>query len=277
MKFKRHSILAIVVSTILIISIITSFSVLLFDKVTSSTEENQFFLLESILKSRIHSSEDKVYQLGEMFAAMPKVKKYFAEGNREKLYNELKEVYKIQDEKYGIADAHFAVPPATSFLRMRDFEKFGDDLSYKPQVLSANAEKVSKKGEALSRTGPVFYAVLPISDTLGNHLGCVQVDLEFPAVLDKLKATYNIELSLFINEKMLTETSTKVGGEIINADNRMGAYIKFHSTNWDLMKNLLIEDDFSATDGIVDPFVREYAKTDYGIFMHPLKDFTVTC
>jgi len=217
--------------------------------------------------------EDKGIQLGELFANMPKVQQYFAEGKRTELYNELVDLYKVQNEKYGIEEAHFAVPPATSFLRMRDINKFGDDLSYKPQVLGSNSEKISKKGVALSRTGPVIYGVVPINDTTGNFVGCVQVDLKFDPILEKLKATYNIELSLLINEKQLVETSTSLGGDIVNSDNRLGAYIKCYSTNWELMKNLITDNDIAASDGIIDPFVRNFAKISYGVLIYPLKDY----
>ena len=273
MKFKRHTIAAIVISIVLIVGSITTFTVILFNEVTRSTEENQYFLLEAIVKSRLKSSEDRVQQLGEIYASMPRVRTLFAEGKRIELYDELSSLYKVQADKYGIADSHFAIPPATSFLRMRDVKKFGDDLSYKPQVLEVNNQNVIKKGETLSRSGPVFYAAVPISDTTGKLVGCVQVDLKFEPVLDKLKATYNIELSLLIKEKDLKETATAMGGDVINDNNRVGAYIKCHSTNWDLMKSLITDKDVASFDGVVEPFVREYAKTSYGMLLHPLKDY----
>jgi len=61
MKFKRHSIIVLVLAIIIIVGAITTFSVVLFSKVTSSTEKNQFFLLEAILKSRLHSWKIKEY------------------------------------------------------------------------------------------------------------------------------------------------------------------------------------------------------------------------
>lgn len=273
MKLQRRSLSTIIGGIALALAIITGISVVLFYRVTSSTEENQFFLISSILKSRISGVEDKAQQVGEMVAEIPNVRAYFGARKRDELYAELEDLFKIQDEKYGIENIHFVEPPSTSFLRMRSPAKFGDDLSYKPQVLEAAKAGVMKKGETINRTGPVVYAVVPVRDTTDSLTGCVEVGIAIGPILDKLKINYQLELALYVSEKQLKEVATEVGGDVMNEDNQLGAYYKFHSTNWALMKQLVSASDVTSPEGFVKPYVRSNAGISFGVVLHPLKNF----
>jgi methyl-accepting chemotaxis protein len=88
--------------------------------------------------------------------------------------------------------------------------------------------------------------------------------------LDGLKATYQLELAIFIAEEPLRKFATDLPAEVLAEENRRGKYIKFHSTHWALMKDLATEADVInvADTG----FTRKLRGVTYGVLMLPLRD-----
>ncbi len=273
MKFQGRA------ATILISFIAISFSILVaicvavFFRVADATEKNEFELASSILQSRLALTESKAQQVGEMVAAMPRVREYFAARDRNALYAELKVLNAEQNKKYGVENIHFVEPPSTSFLSMRAPEKFGTDLAYKPQVREAALNGVSKKGETINRTGPVIYAAVPVRDSLDNLTGCVEIGIGIGENLDNLKKDHGMESALIVSEQQLKEVATSTGSDVLNESNRVGSFYKFHSTNWELLKGLVASDDFSPGKGTSKSFVRSVAGISYGVIVQPLLNY----
>jgi methyl-accepting chemotaxis protein len=109
-----------------------------------------------------------------------------------------------------------------------------------------------------------------MADPTGGHAGSLDVGMDFNPILDGLKATYQMELALFIAEEPLRKFATGLPGEVLTEENRRGKFIKFHSTHWALMKDLATEADVMnvADDG----FTRKLRGITYGVLVLPLRD-----
>jgi methyl-accepting chemotaxis protein len=165
----------------------------------------------------------------------------------------------------------FHVPPAVSFLRLHAPTQHSDDLSkFRPMVVAVNSDRVARKGLVIARTGPAIFGVVPVNDAAGAHSGSLDVGMDFNPILDGLKATYQLELALFIAEDPLRKFATGLSGDILTEENRRGKFMKFHSTHWALMKDLTTERDVInlAEEG----YTRELRGITYGVLLLPLHD-----
>jgi methyl-accepting chemotaxis protein len=111
-------------------------------------------------------------------------KEIFAAKDRTALLAEYEPMFQVQKEKYGVDQAQFHLPPATSFLRLQSPETFGDDLSkFRPLVVSVNREKAPKKGFAIARSGPAIFGVVPVFDVNRKHIGSFEIGIAFGSIL----------------------------------------------------------------------------------------------
>ena len=94
--------------------------------------------------------------------------------------------------------------------------------------------------------------------------------MDFNPILDGLKATYQLELALFIAEEPLRKFATGLPGDVLTEENRRGKFMKFHSTHWALMKDLATEADVInvAEEG----YTRKLRGITYGALVLPLRD-----
>ncbi|CCO09118.1 methyl-accepting chemotaxis protein [Desulforamulus hydrothermalis] len=113
---------------------------------------------------------------------MPEVQKAFAERNREELYRLTAPVF-ARAKQEGIEQIQFHLPPATSFLRLHQPQKFGDDLSsFRATVLQCNNEKKWVAGLEEGRGGYGFRVVAPVYYQ-GQHVGSAEYGMGFGAKL----------------------------------------------------------------------------------------------
>jgi len=113
---------------------------------------------------------------------MPDIQKAFAERNREELFRLTAPVFE-QAKRDGIEQIQFHVPPATSFLRLHQPEKFGDDLSsFRATVVQSNKEKKWVAGLEEGRGGYGFRVVAPVYYQ-GEHVGSAEYGMGFDSKL----------------------------------------------------------------------------------------------
>ena len=154
-----------------------------------------------------------------------------------------------QKDKYGVDQAQFHSLPPTSFLRLHDPENFGDDLSkFRPIVVAVNRDQTARKGFAIARSGPAIFGVVPMFDPQEKHIGSFEVGIAFNNLLDNLKSAYNLELAVFVDEKSLHEFAKGVQPGIFSDQNRVGKYIRFHSTNSAVFQSLVSDRDLNTTE-----------------------------
>ncbi len=211
MKFRRDAPRILIGSVVLVVAALSFFSNRLFSGLTGAVEDKQFHLIETILTSNLQAAQDKALARAEMLARMPEIQASLAARDRAKLLADCAPMFAVQQEKYGVDQVQFHIPPAISFLRLHAPEKFGDDLStFRPMVASVNQDHVTRKGLVIASSGPAVFGVAPIQDPSGgSYVGSVDVGLDFGAILDALKASYQLDLALFIEEDPLQEIQSR--------------------------------------------------------------------
>jgi methyl-accepting chemotaxis protein len=176
-----------------------------------------------------------------------------------------------QKDKYGVDQAQFHSPPATSFLRLNDPGNFGDDLSkFRPMVVAVNRDQIARKGFAVARSGPAIFGVVPMYDPKDKHIGSFEVGIAFDNVLDDLKNAYNIEMAVFVDETSLRDFAKGVDPGVFSDQNRVGKFIRFHSTSAAVFQSLVSDKDLGAAENT--QYTREALGTTYGIVLTPLRD-----
>jgi len=269
--FGRAAPRILIVITVLVIVTLAFLSNRLFRNLTSAVEQNQFDLMKTIIRSSLRAAEDRAMARAEMIANLPSVRDIFAKRDRERLLAECGPMFDIQKAKYGVDQMQFHVPPAVSFLRLHAPTQHSDDLTkFRPLVVAVNTDRVARKGLVIARTGPAIFGVVPMTDPAGAHSGTLDVGMDFNPILDGLKATYQLELALFIAEEPLRKFATGLSGDVLAEENRRGKFIKFHSTHWALMKDLASETDvINVTE---EGYTRELRGVTYGVLTMPLRD-----
>src|SRR5262249_37713629 len=150
---------------------------------------------------------------------------------------------------------------------------FGDDLTrFRPMVVAVNREQTARKGLAIARNGPAIFGVAPIRDMQGKYVGSFEFGLEFGPLLDALKAAYNLDVALFVEEKPLREFARGLDPAVLSDQNRVGRFIRFHTTNGALMQSLVGDADIAPVQQPA-RYTRDDAQgTPYGVLLVPLRD-----
>lgn len=271
MIFRRAAPRLLIFVVVLVVVTLAFLSNRLVHGLIGAVEQNQFDLMRTIVRSSLRAAEDRAMARAEMIGNLPSVREIFAKRDRERLLAECGPMFDIQKAKYGVDQMQFHLPTAVSFLRLHAPTQHSDDLSkFRPMVVAVNADRVARKGMVIARTGPALFGVVPMADLSGGHAGSLDVGMDFNPILDGLKATYQMELALFVAEEPLRKFATGLPGEVITEENRRGKFIKFHSTHWALMKDLATETDVMnvAEEG----FTRKLRGITYGVLVLPLRD-----
>ncbi|MEO5348358.1 MAG: hypothetical protein H7836_01745 [Magnetococcus sp. YQC-3] len=289
MKFSRSAPTVLIVATLIAVAAISLVSMGIAKRMTASFEEGQFELMERIMQSKLRGAEGKAASGAEMIATMPAVKRAFAAHNREELLAAVQDSFRVSHEKYGISQAQFHDSPAKSFLRVHNPAKFGDEQShFRQMVVEVNRERSLRRGIEVTSSGIGIFGTVPVADETGKPLGSFELGMEFGPLLDELKKTYEFELAIFLEEKILRETATSLSGDILNDQNRVGKFIRFYATHADMMRALVSDEEVNVTEtahylkesqgvpyGVVTMPVYNYAKKQIGV-VAMAKDFSAT-
>jgi methyl-accepting chemotaxis protein len=271
MKFRRSAPLALIGATALVVVTASIVSSILFTNMISSVEEKQFSLMHSIVKSSLRGAEERASARAAMVADLPRTRALFAAQDRAGLLAEYSKMFTEQKDKYGMDQADFHLPPATAFLRLHDPQNFGDDRSkFRPMVVAVNRDQVARKGFAIGRSGPAVFGVVPVFDPQDKHIGNFEVGITFDHILDDIRNTYNIEAAVFIDEASLHEFATGVDPGIFSDQNRVGKFIRLHSTNSAAFQSLVADKDLNATENT--QYIRDVHGAPYGVVLQPLRN-----
>ena len=272
MTFRKDAPRALIVVAALVIAALTFGADWLFRGMTSAVERSQIELMRSIIAFNLAGTMTNSLARAEILAGDRTVRRLLAQRDRPALLTHTEAIFKEQREKYAVDQLQFHLAPSTSFLRLQNPALFGDELSsYRPAVVAANREQVAKKGIEVARTGPALFGIAPIRDLEGNHVGSVEIGMDIGPLLDRLKAAYGLELTLFIAEKPLRDFATGIRAGVISEQNRVGPTMRLHSTDWDRMSQLVNGDDLRIHDEPRD-WVRNAGGVPYGVLLHPLRN-----
>jgi len=146
----------------------------------------------------IDEKRDYALSLAYMVSSDPYIPDAFSRRDREALLHHLLPSYKILHEKFGIAQFHFHIPPATSFLRLHELDKYGDSMaSYRRTI--TEVERTGKAIGGLERgaTGYGIRGIVPVH-WKGKQVGTFEVGFSFgrPLLL-AFKSQYGCDIALF--------------------------------------------------------------------------------
>ena len=272
MTFRRSAPVALIAAVIVVIAGVTFISDRLFSGLTASVEKSQFQLMQSILETALRDASDEALARADIVAALPVTKQAVAGKDRERLLAEFAEMFAAQKERRGVDQAQFHLPPAQSLLRLHNPDAFGDDLTrFRPLVVAVNREQAARKGLAIARGGPAIFGVAPIQDAQGKHIGSFEFGLDFGRLIDGLKAAYGLDFSVFIEERPLREFAQGLDPAILSDQNRLGRFIRIHTTNAALTKDIVGDADISS---VSEParYTRDSQGLPYGVLLVPLRD-----
>ncbi|MEP9379725.1 cache domain-containing protein [Aquabacter sp. CN5-332] len=262
----------LIAAVVVVISVLGVLSYGLFNSLTNTVETGQFELMQSIVDDALRGAENKALARAELVADLPATKRLMAARDRPGLLAEFGEMFAKQKARHGVDQAQFHVPPATSFLRLNDPSKFGDDLTrFRPIVVAVNRERASRKGFAIARSGPAIFGVAPISDPSGNALGSFEIGIDFAPLLVALKSAHGLDLALFVEGASLREFAAGIDPAKLGDQNQVGRFIRFTATNATLMQGLVGAADIAAVNAPTH-YTREDQGNFYGVLLIPLKN-----
>ncbi len=166
----------------------------------TASDERNLATAYNVFRHELDLQGENAEELALFVASMPEVQQLFAAKDRDGLTKLLHTAYQTVDEKMGVPQSQFHLPPATSFLRLHKLEKFGDDLSgFRNTVLAVNKNHTPVHGLEKGKGGlgirgvvPVFYQNEPI--------GSFEIGLAFDAdLLNTIKKTANADYAVFLN------------------------------------------------------------------------------
>ncbi len=156
--------------------------------------------LEQVLSARLKSLENLALALATQVANDPEVQAAFAAGDRDRLVALTQSAYAQLDAEFSVPQFQFHVPPATSFLRLHQLDRYGDDLSsFRFTVVAANAEQRPVSGLEIGRGGLGMRGVVPVRYA-GQHLGTVEFGLDVDqALLQALKEQFGVDWQILLS------------------------------------------------------------------------------
>lgn len=185
--------------------------------VTFTAQRNQSEAMKDLTRTKTavesHISELQTLALGlaTETANNPSIQAAFARQDRKLLTEITLPTFQVLSKDFAVKQYQFILPPATSFLRVHQLEKYGDDLSsIRFTVLEANKTQKPVSGIEIGRGGlgvrgevPVFYQ--------GKHIGVVDVGLDIgPAFLEEMKKQYGVDVQIML-EKEAAQSATFTG------------------------------------------------------------------
>ncbi|MEP9378926.1 cache domain-containing protein [Aquabacter sp. CN5-332] len=270
MTFRRSAPVTLCLSVIVLVTAMAAVAAMLFTRLTTAVEENQFQLMRAIVETALANASNKALATAELIASLPPTQPLMAGGDRKALLAEFAPMFAIQKARHGVDQAQFHVPPATSVLRLHEPSAFGDDgTASKPMVVAANRDKAPIKGIASARNGPAIFGVAPITDANGRHLGSFEVGIAFGPLLADLKVAYGIDLALFVDGELLREFGKNIAPERLGEDNRVGHYIRLETTNAATMAALVEPSDLAVVTEPV-TYTRDADGLVQGVVLIPL-------
>jgi HAMP domain-containing protein len=235
---------------------------------------------EDTLRSTLNSTQNiisdraKQYeQMAILMAEMPHISELFAKDNRNKLITELQPAFENLKKNFQLNRLHFYKPAATSFLRMHDIPKFGDDeKAYRHAIVYVNEKKAATRGVEIGARGLSLRGIEPVFSS-GRHLGAIEFGGELSPSIDEAKTVFNIEGGILLSKQaMLQVLPDWQQQDAVVVEN----YIFFYSTNTQLTQGLLKPNILKAKAGMGGIIIERgsSAGRNYSIAMGPLNDFS---
>lgn len=171
---------------------------------------------EKRLLSYAREFQAMIDERGRMVAAMaasvaelPEVQSTFAKQDRDMLLQIMMPGYQKLAKDYGIYQAQFHLPPATSFLRLHKPEKFGDDLTASRKTVAvANLHQQPAIGLESGVFGVGIRGVVPVFYN-GKHIGSFEYGMNFDQrFLGEYKQVVGADVAVYLPKDVVDATVT---------------------------------------------------------------------
>jgi len=154
----------------------------LFFSVSSSAKRAESYRLEDLylaFSNALRQESDRALSLATAVASIPDVQAAFAARDRDRLRQLMLPVFERMSGSNGVVQFQFHTAPATSFLRLHQPDKFGDDLSaIRATVVETNTAGALVSGLEVGRAGLGMRGVVPVLHE-GRQVGAVEFGLSF--------------------------------------------------------------------------------------------------
>ncbi|MES2867942.1 MAG: methyl-accepting chemotaxis protein [Pseudomonadota bacterium] len=172
-----------------------------FNNVIAEAEQRELRGLFNNISNAIASEAVMSERLSALVAGIPEVQQAMAGGDRERLAALFVPGFSNMKRQYGVSQFQFHQPPATSFLRVHEPNKFGDDLSaIRKTVVQVNTQHSPLKGIEFGIAGLGIRGVAPIQAN-GRHVGSVEFGLSFgQPFFESFKQRYNVDVGLMLKQ-----------------------------------------------------------------------------
>ena len=204
----------------------------------------------------------------ELLAALPQAGELVARNDREGLLKMLMPGYRKEVTKYGIESLDIVSPPATTVVRLREPEKFGDDQSgHRPILVFTNQTREVQSGLEISSVAGIR-GVAPVYNG-AVHVGALELSSGLGPTLAELKSVTGAELTVLLKDAAIPPTS-KVRQ---NEARKLREYIAAEATDWTYLAKALRETDVErVNEGAIE--TRTVGGVDVGVIKVPLFDFS---
>lgn len=163
-------------------------------------EEKEFLeSLQRTFQGDVHRVTEEALMVITAINSAPGVTEAFANRDRERLKELTLPVYKALKKSYDISQFQFHTPPARSFLRLHNPEKYGDNLTgFRQTVVTANSSLLPQMGIEKGVAGIGLRGVEPVLHN-GQHIGSAEIGLAFDqGFIDHFTREYKVPAAIHI-------------------------------------------------------------------------------
>jgi methyl-accepting chemotaxis protein len=129
------------------------------------------------IRARIEQQSAAATALATFAATLPPARAALRDGDRAALAALTVATFQALRERGGVDQFRYHLPPATSFLRVHQPAKFGDDLSgFRATVVATNRDRKGIGGLEGGVAGLGIRGVVPVESD-GRHVGSVEFGL----------------------------------------------------------------------------------------------------
>jgi putative methionine-R-sulfoxide reductase with GAF domain len=166
-----------------------------------TSEAEKLTTLYEVFNSQVESQKNLAVALATQVSGDPLVREAFANRDRETLVDETLGSYLAIRSQFDVSQMQFHEPPAKSFVRLHQLDKYGDDLSsFRATVVEANAKHRAVSGIEIGRGGLGVRGVVPVSYN-AEYIGTVEYGLDIGQdFLNVMKDQYNADWTLLLSK-----------------------------------------------------------------------------
>lgn len=226
-----------------------------FKEMSLRAENNQLRDLHKTIQARVNDTSRHALLVIDSVVNAPGVVDSFANKKRERLQQLTAPVFDSLRNTYNIRQFQFHLPPATSFLRLHDPERHGDDLSsFRRTVVRANELQKPQVGLERGVAGIGLRGVMPVMYN-GNLVGSAEIGLSFGQdFFDDFSTEYQTPVALHLADTggtgFTTFASTIPGTTTLHPDQFVRAF-----NNAEVVQRVSIGD------------------VNYAVMAQPIRDF----